>query len=165
MNRKPGDLPLRMDVGTAGGAGKDYYDACLGGFRSPPIDVSGAPLMTTHPVTLHVCLSCRATNDDDACRAGARLHAILADRLEGRGDIQLSGVDCLSVCKRPVTVAFAAPDKWTYVAADAADPDEVIAAAELYAESDDGRVPWRARPPLLKSGLVARIPPQPETRR
>ena len=121
--------------------------------------------MTTQPVTLHVCLSCRAADDDDACRAGARLHASLADRLEGRGDIRLSGVDCLSVCKRPVTVAFAAPDKWTYVTADAADPDEVIDAAERYAASDDGRVPWRERPSLLKSGLVARIPPQPETRR
>ncbi|MBS1167045.1 MAG: hypothetical protein H6R00_3070 [Proteobacteria bacterium] len=120
--------------------------------------------MTARPVTLHVCLSCRAADDDDTCRAGARLHAILADRLEGRADIRLFGVDCLSVCKRPVTVAFAAPRKWTYVAADAADPDEVIAAAERYAESDDGRVPWRDRPPLLKSGLVARIPPQPETR-
>ena len=42
---------------------------------------------------------------------------------------------------------------------------EDVAAAERYAASDDGRVPWRERPPLLKSGLVARIPPQPETRR
>ncbi len=121
--------------------------------------------MTAHPVTLHVCLSCRAAGDDDACRAGARLHAALADLLDDRSDIRLSGVDCLSVCKRPVTVAFAAPDRWTYIAADAANPDEVIAAAECYAESDDGRVPWRDRPPLLKSGLVARIPPQPEIRR
>ncbi len=121
--------------------------------------------MTAHPVTLYVCLSCRTAGDDDACRAGARLHAVLGDLLNGRSDIRLSGVDCLSVCKRPVTVAFTAADRWTYVAADAADPDEVIVAAERYAESDDGRVPWRDRPPLLKSGLVARIPPQPETRR
>ena len=121
--------------------------------------------MTALPMTLHVCLSCRSGGDDEAGRAGARLHAALADRLAGRRDIRLSGVDCLSVCKRPVTVAFAAPDSWTYVAADAADPDEIIAAAERYAASDDGRVPWRERPPLLKSGLVARIPPQPETRR
>lgn len=121
--------------------------------------------MTAHPITVHICLTCRAADDDASSRAGARLHALLADRLEGRGDIRLSGVDCLSVCKRPVTVAFAGPYKWTYVAADAVDPDEVIAAAELYAESDDGRVPWRERPPLLKSGLVARIPPLPETRR
>jgi predicted metal-binding protein len=121
--------------------------------------------MTAYPVTLHVCLSCRVAGDDDACRAGARLHAALAGRLEGQSDILLSGVDCLSVCKRPVTVALAAPDRWTYVAADATDPDEVIAAAERYAASDDGRVPWRERPSLLKSGLVARIPPQPETHR
>lgn len=121
--------------------------------------------MTAHPMTLHVCLNCHSAEDTDACRAGARLHAALVDRLDGRDDIRLSGVDCLSVCKRPVTVAFAAMDKWTYVAADAVSPDEVIAAAERYAASEDGRVPWRERPPLLKSGLVARIPPQPETRR
>ncbi len=119
--------------------------------------------MTARPVTLHVCLNCRAAGDDDASRAGTRLHASLADRLEGRSDIRLSGVDCLSVCKRPVTVAFAAADRWTYVAADAADPDEVVLAAERYAANEDGRVPWRERPPLLKSGLVARIPPLPET--
>lgn len=121
--------------------------------------------MTAHPVTLHVCLACRAAGDDDALRAGARLHAALAARLDGQSDVRLSGVECLSVCKRPVTVAFAAPAKWTYIAADAADPDEVIDAVERYAASEDGRVPWRERPPLLKSGLVARIPPQPETRR
>lgn len=119
--------------------------------------------MTAHPVTLHVCLNCRAVDDSEASKAGTRLHAALADRLEGRRDIRLSGVDCLSVCKRPVTVAFAAPDRWTYVAADAADPDEVVLAAERYAASEDGRVPWRERPPLLKSGLVARIPPETET--
>lgn len=121
--------------------------------------------MTAHPVTLHVCVNCHADDDDNALKAGARLHAALAERLEGRNDVCLSGVDCLSVCKRPVTVAFAGPGRWTYVAADAADPGEVIIAAERYAASEDGRVPWRERPPLLKSGLVARIPPQPETRR
>lgn len=121
--------------------------------------------MTAHPVTLYVCLNCRAAGDDDGQRAGARLHAALTQQLEGRSDIRLSGVDCLSVCKRPITVAFVADDKWTYVAADAADPEEVVAAAECYAASEDGRVPWRERPPLLKSGLVARIPPQPEPSR
>lgn len=121
--------------------------------------------MTAHPVTLHVCLNCRAAGDDDGQRAGARLHSVLTEHLEGRSDIRLSGVDCLSVCKRPVTVAFAATGKWTYVAADAVDPNEVVAAAECYAASEDGRVPWRERPTLLKSGLVARIPPQPEPSR
>ena len=72
----------------------------------------------------------------------------------GSKDAAISGCPASTACrsaKRPVTVAFAAPDKWTYVTADAADPDEVIDAAERYAASDDGRVPWRERPSLLKS--------------
>lgn len=121
--------------------------------------------MTAHPVTLHVCTSCRAAGGDPATRPGERLHAELSARLDGRDDICLSAVECLSVCRRPASVAFAAPGKWTYVTADAASADEVLLAASLYAESEDGRVPWRERPDLLKSGLVARIPPLPETSR
>ncbi len=165
MTREPGDLPPRMDVGPPVGRERTYHDACLGGYWPSHICFFKVSSMTAPPITLHVCLNCRSPEDADTCRAGTRLHAALTDRLDGRDDISLSGVDCLSVCKRPVTVAFAATNKWTYVAADAIDPDEVITAAERYAASEDGRVPWRERPTLLKSGLVARIPPQPETRR
>jgi predicted metal-binding protein len=71
-------------------------------------------------------------------------------------------VECLSVCKRPCTVALAAPGKWTYVVGDLNLIDhieDVAVAAEKYAASTDGIVPWRERPISVRKGVVARIPP------
>lgn len=109
-----------------------------------------------------VCLTCRRDGDDPAApRAGARLHAALAAAAEGRADVDVVGVECLSVCKRPVTVGLAAAAKWTYVYGDFA-PEAagaILDAAALYGATADGLIPWKTRPEALKKGVVARIPP------
>ena len=64
--------------------------------------------------TLLVCVTCKS----DEGPLGAGLFAALADRLAGEVDIALRPIECLSVCKRPCTVALAAPGKWTYVVGD-----------------------------------------------
>ena len=69
----------------------------------------------------------------------------------------------MSVCKRPCTIGFSSPGKWTYVYGDFA-PDEhaaelILDAAALYAAAPDGLIPWRQRPDAFKKGVVARIPP------
>jgi predicted metal-binding protein len=115
-------------------------------------------------VTLYVCTTCRAEGDPaDGPRAGARLHAALAESLGGEG-VTVRPVECLSVCKRPCTVAVASPGRWTYVYGDL-DP---ATAAEIirdginrYAATPDGLVPWRERPEAFRKGVVARIPPLP----
>ncbi len=94
-------------------------------------------------------------------RAGARLYqALQAHR--SPGDPRVEPVECLSVCKRPCTIAFSAAGSWTYVygdfPADAA-PETILAAARLYAQSPQGLIPWRQRPDALKKGVVARVPP------
>ena len=115
------------------------------------------------PVTVYVCSTCRAASDDpDGPRAGARLAAALRRKARrGATDVIVSPVECLSVCKRPVTVAFASPGRWTYVYGDfdAEAADEILAAAALYGETEDGLIPWRQRPEPLKRGVVARLPP------
>jgi predicted metal-binding protein len=114
---------------------------------------------------IYVCVTCRAEGEPlepKPERSGARLHASLSARAGGAFDIV--PVECLSVCKRPCTVSFAAPGKWTYVyggllPGDA--EDIILNGARLYAATPDGVIAWKQRPDALKKGVVARIPPLP----
>ena len=117
---------------------------------------------------VYVCISCRTPGqplEPRSERAGAVLYARLRDH-PGAADaaIRLVPVDCLSVCKRPCTVGYAAPGKWTYVYGDMPDAsftDTILAGAKLYAAAPDGLIPWKQRPDALKKNVVARIPPLP----
>jgi len=112
--------------------------------------------------TIFVCISCKQ-NDAQSPRPGAMLHdAVAAAVASHGGDLIVTPVECLSVCKRLCTIAFAAPDKWTYVIGDldaAANIDDIVTGAERYAASSNGIVPWRERPVPIRRGVVARVPP------
>ncbi|WP_181704194.1 DUF1636 family protein [Chthonobacter albigriseus] len=114
-------------------------------------------------VTVYVCTTCRREDDPaDGPRGGATLAAALAAGNEAAGSpVAVVPVECLSVCKRPVTIGFAAPGKWTYVYGDFAPDaaDAILSAAAQYADAPDGLIPWRERPEHLKRGVVARLPP------
>lgn len=115
-------------------------------------------------VRLMVCVTCRAPGGDPDARPGAqllqRLEAALA--AEPPAHLAVEPVECLSVCKRPCTVALAAPGRWTYVYGDL-DPDTaaetLLAFAGQYRATPDGIVAWRERPEPIRKGVVARIPP------
>jgi predicted metal-binding protein len=110
------------------------------------------------PATLLVCVTCKS----DERPLGAGLFAALGERLAGETDIALTPIGCLSVCKRPCTVALAAPGKWTYVVGDLAREshlEDIVTAARLYAASPVGIVPWRERPLSFRKGVVSRTPP------
>ena len=113
---------------------------------------------------IYVCVTCRDGDDATSVRAGARLHAALDEACRSEPGLTVVPVECLSVCKRPCTVSFAAFGKWTYVYGDLP-PDTastvVIHAARLYTEAPDGLIPWKLRPDAIKKGVVARIPPLP----
>lgn len=126
--------------------------------------------MSDQSVTIYVCTSCRTEGQpleprDE--RAGARLYAALneAASAEGAPKVTLVPVDCMSVCKRPVTVGFSTPGKWTYVYGDFAKdaPDAAAATildgARRFAATSDGLIPWKERPEALKRGVIARLPP------
>ena len=109
--------------------------------------------------TLLVCVTCRA----EGKTLGGALHEALARRLAGE-NIQVRPVECLSVCKRPCTVALAAPGKWTYVVGDLdreTHLEDIVTGARRYADSLDGIVPWRERPLPFRKGVVSRTPPLP----
>lgn len=125
--------------------------------------------MDAERVTVYVCTTCRMPDEPSeprAARSGARLYAALAEAAEGTPAVAVVGVECLSVCKRPVTIGFSAKDKWTYVYGDFAEvsreaAETILAAAGQYAAAPLGLIPWKERPEALKRGVVARVPPLP----
>ena len=98
--------------------------------------------------TLLVCVTCKS----EAGPMGLGLFEALGERLSSQPGIALKAVECLSVCKRPCTVALAAPGKWTYVVGDL-DRDlhleDIVVGARRYAAS----------PLCFRKGVVSRTPP------
>jgi predicted metal-binding protein len=75
-------------------------------------------------------------------------------------EVKVRAVQCLGVCKGPATIAVSAPDGYTFVFGDL-EPESGAAAVAAFVLSysmGDYFVPWAARPELLRSRLVARIP-------
>ena len=108
--------------------------------------------------TLLVCVTCKS----DEGPMGLGLFEALGERLATEPDIALKAIECLSVCKRPCTVALAAPGKWTYVVGDLtcdSHLEDIIVAVRRYAASSDGIVRWRERPLAFRKGVVSRTPP------
>lgn len=69
--------------------------------------------------------------------------------------------ECMSNCARPLSVAFSAADKATYLFGDvdtAGDLKEVIAFASLYAKSPDGWVKDARATGRLRHCLIGRVP-------
>jgi predicted metal-binding protein len=128
----------------------------------PLPDVTDPP---REEVVVYVCVTCRPAGlPDDAARPGRRLHAMLMAAISaGEGaPVRVEAVECLSVCRRPCTIAVTAPRRWTYVYGDL-DPEASLPALldglSRYAASADGLVPWRERPDIFRKGVVARLPP------
>lgn len=110
---------------------------------------------------VYVCTSCRMESDGpDGPRAGARLFDALR-ALPAPDGVTIEPVECLSVCKRPCTVAVASGGRWTYVYGDL-DPEAsagiILDGVARYAGTPDGIVPWKERPQAFRKGVVARIP-------
>jgi predicted metal-binding protein len=123
--------------------------------------------MTAGPVepgvTVIVCVTCRDPQREGALPGRALFDAVAA-RLADAPDeaVALRSIACLSVCKRPCTVAMTAPGKWTYVVGDLdaqAGAGDVLDAARKFAASADGIIPWRERPLSFRKGVVSRTPP------
>ena len=113
--------------------------------------------------TILVCVTCR-NDESDGPRPGQLLFEALQSRLASSDPLKiaLTPVECLSVCKRPCTVALAAPGKWTYVIGDldrTANLEDIVDAATRFAATHDGIVPWRERPKSFRKGVISRTPP------
>lgn len=100
-----------------------------------------------------VCASCALGRDGFA--------AELAQALQAEGLLaEVAGVDCMSGCTRPSTIAFRAAGKVAYLFGDltAADLPDLLTFARAYAAAPDGRLE-DARPlGGLRFKAIARIP-------
>ncbi|MEO0619098.1 MAG: DUF1636 domain-containing protein [Pseudomonadota bacterium] len=115
-------------------------------------------------VTVFVCRTCGAASDCPE-GTGARLEASVRVAVAAGahdGAIDVVGVDCLAVCDRPITIAFAAPDKWSYVIGDVSGDDvafDIVQAALAVGRSQHGVPAMVDRPEFFSAGVVARTPP------
>jgi predicted metal-binding protein len=108
-----------------------------------------------------VCATCRASSNETP-RAGEMMVAALAPVLQDQTpDVAVRTVQCLGVCRRPATIAVSAQHGYTFVFGDLdpqSGPLAIAAFVKAYRDADYGFVPWAARPELLRTRLVARIP-------
>jgi len=117
--------------------------------------------MPAGPVIVSVCTTCK-TADGGAVVGPEMFAAVRAAIGEGDPNIIVWPVQCLSVCKRPTTVAVASPDGYTFLFGDLQTESgtaALVSFVQSYRKSDYGLVPWRAREEVLRKGMLARVPP------
>jgi predicted metal-binding protein len=121
-----------------------------------------AELEALASTTIYVCITCRrATDPEDAPRPGLALARATARAAEGTG-VTVRRVRCLANCNRALSAAMRCDGAWAYVFGGLeaeTDAAALIEGARLLARAEDGVMPWRGRPEVLKRGLIARIPP------
>lgn len=120
--------------------------------------------------TLSICLRCRdgrEKDDSDLDQRGGRRLARAVAKAHGsskaeRNGVRLRGVNCLSQCKRPCTIALSGVGRFTYLFGDldpAIHASDVLTVAAAYADTADGFLPRAARPEVLRAGILGRVPP------
>jgi predicted metal-binding protein len=115
----------------------------------------------TGPVIVSVCTTCKIA--DDGTVVGPDMFAAVQAALgNDEPGVVVRPVQCLSVCKRPATVAVTSPDGYTFLFGDL-QADSGTAAlksfVKSYQNSGYGLVPWRERAEVLRKGMLARVPP------
>ena len=112
--------------------------------------------------TIYVCITCRRASDpEEGLRPGLLLARETARVAEGTGVI-VRQVRCLANCNRSLSAAIRRDGAWTYVFGELdehKDASALVEGAKLFARAEDGIMPWRGRPEILKRGLIARVPP------
>jgi predicted metal-binding protein len=119
-------------------------------------------LMTSRgPVLISVCITCK-TAAESAVVGPGMFAAVKAAIGAADPNVTVRPVQCLSVCKRPATVAVSSPDGYTFLFGDLETESGTAALksfVQSYQKSDYGLVPWRERAEVLRKGMVARVPP------
>jgi predicted metal-binding protein len=112
-------------------------------------------------VIVSVCTTCKST-DGSGVVVGPDMYESVKAAL-GDSAVLVRPVQCLSVCKRPATVAVTSPDGYTFLFGDLQTDSgsaALVSFVQSYQKSDYGLVPWRERADVLRKGMVARVPPQ-----
>jgi predicted metal-binding protein len=113
------------------------------------------------PVIVSVCTTCK-TADGGTLVGPDMFAAVRAAFGNDDPNIVVRPVQCLSVCKRPATVAVTSHDGYTFLFGDLQAESGTAALKSFvnsYQKSDYGLVPWRERAEVLRKGMLARVPP------
>ena len=125
----------------------------------PPAREQSDEMAGSMPVIV-VCRSCRIDRtQDEVPRPGALLAEATRRAAQGSG-VGVKEVGCLGNCKRGASAAILHQGAWSYIFGELAPENgpDLVAGALLLAKTEDGFMPFRARPEALRRGLVARIP-------
>lgn len=112
------------------------------------------------PIVVSVCITCKTA--DDGTVVGPDMFESVKAAIGACDDVQVRAVQCLSVCKRPATVAVTSADGYTFLFGDLqaeSGTAALLSFVQSYRRSDYGLVPWRERAEVLRKGMVARVPP------
>ncbi|WP_297773186.1 DUF1636 domain-containing protein [uncultured Roseovarius sp.] len=106
----------------------------------------------------HRIVVCSTCEGGDGKAFAARIRAALAARSM---EFSVEDHDCMSNCARPLSVAFSAPDKATYLFGDVdplRDLDDTLAFAALFAETPNGWIEDARPAGRLRHCLIGRVP-------
>jgi predicted metal-binding protein len=118
-----------------------------------------APVVPSGPVTISVCITCKTADGDVV---GPDIFDAVKTAIECGSGVLVRPVQCLSVCKRPATVAVSSDGGYTFLFGDLQTESGATALAafvQSYQNSEYGLVPWRQRAEVLRKGMIARVPP------
>lgn len=112
-----------------------------------------------------VCVTCRTENESpDGVRSGSLLFDLVQEAAFSQDKpFIVRPIECMSGCSTGCAVALQAQGKQSYLFGKIPPSKEavhqLIACAEQYQKSDDGKLSWDARPELFKGCTLARLPP------
>ena len=112
------------------------------------------------PIVVSVCITCKTA--DGAAVVGPDMFESVKAAIGSSDRVLVRPVQCLSVCKRPATVAVSSADGYTFLFGDLQTESgtaALVSFVKSYQKSDYGLVPWRERAEVLRRGMVARVPP------
>ena len=112
------------------------------------------------PIVVSVCVTCKTA--DGGTVVGPDMFESVKAAIGRFDHVVVRPVQCLSVCKRPATVAVTSADGYTFLFGDLQTESgtaALVSFVKSYQKSDYGLVPWRERADVLRKGMVARVPP------
>jgi predicted metal-binding protein len=112
------------------------------------------------PIVVSVCVTCKTA--DSGTVVGPDMLESVKAAIGPSDHVRVRPVQCLSVCKRPATVAVTSADGYTFLFGDLQTESgtaALVSFVKSYQNSDYGLVPWRERADVLRKGMVARVPP------
>ena len=112
------------------------------------------------PTFVSVCITCKTA--DGGAVVGPDMFESIKAAIGPVDHVQVRPVQCLSVCKRPATVAVSSADGYTFLFGDLQTESgtaALVSFVKSYRKSNYGLVPWRERAEVLRKGMVARVPP------